>query len=267
MRSFFMTEKKHIAIRSSRRTLIQSVERALDILEFVGNASQPVRNSEIAQKLNVSAATANNLIRTLYIRGYLNQHRGGRYTLGMQTFILGSNTDIWSELRNASLEPMQKLSQITQATCFLGVFYQHHVIAVNVIESRNPISISIRQRWLDEYHSTAAGKVLLSTLPDNELDVFLQQTPLKKLTEQTICDPQRLKNDLNKVRQLGYSVVRDESVFGISSLGIPVRSKDGQTIAALSTAFSSYFLNDSYLQNQISLLEKTRHEIEKRLLG
>ena len=262
-----MPENTHNTNRSTRRTLIQSVERALDILEFVGNSAKPVRNSEIAEYLNVSAATANNIIRTLYIRGYLNQHRGGRYTLGMQNFLLGSNTDIWSELRNASLEPMQNLSHVTQVTCFLGVFYQHQVIAVNVIESRNPISISIRQRWLDEYHSTAAGKVLLSAFPEAELNVFLEQTPLKKLTGRTICDPQQLKNDLTKVRIQGYSVVRDESVFGISSLGIPVRSKNGQTIAALSTAFSSYFLDDNYLQNQLTLLKKTRSEIEKRLLG
>ena len=115
-----MTEKKHNINRNTRQTLVQSVERALDILEIVGNAGDPVRNGEIASLLGVSPATANNLIRTLYARGYLNQHRGGRYTLGMQTFILGNNADVWSELRTASLEPLQKLSQAIQVTCFLG---------------------------------------------------------------------------------------------------------------------------------------------------
>ena len=262
-----MTEKKHNINRNTRQTLVQSVERALDILEIVGNAAEPVRNGEIASLLGVSPATTNNLIRTLYARGYLNQHRGGRYTLGMQTFILGNNADVWSELRTASLEPLQKLSQAIQVTCFLGVFHQNQVIAVNVIESRNPISISIRQRWLDQYHSTAAGKVLLSALPEAELESFLEKMPLRKLTERTICDPEQLKEDLAEVRQLGYSVVRDESVFGISSLGIPVRSHEGVTIAALSSAFSSYFLNDQYLLEQLALLQKARTEIEMRLLG
>ena len=252
-------------IRSTRRTLIQSVERALDILEFVGNASEPVRNSAIAEYLNVSAATANNIIRTLYIRGYLNQHRGGRYTLGMQSFVLGSNADIGRELRAVSLEPLQRLSRATQVTCFLGVFYQRQVVAINVIESRNPISVSLRQRWLDQYHSTAAGKVLLSALPEDELEIFLEQMPLHKLTERTICDPELLKKDLHQVRHQGYAVVCDESVFGVSSLGIPVSSKDGKVIAALSTAFSSYFLDEVYLKNQLALLHKTKNEIEKRL--
>ena len=260
-----MPEQETLGERRSRKTLIQSVERALDILEIIGKAAKPVRNGEIAAKLGVSPATASNLIRTLYIRGYLDQHRGGRYTLGLQTFILGSSTDIWRELRIASLEPLQQLSAESGSTCFLGVLYQYQVIAVNVIESRAPISISIRQRWLDQYHSTAAGKVLLSALPDAELEVFLAQYPLRQLTPRTICDPEELKASLAEVRKLGYSVVRDESVFGISSLGVPVSSHNGKVVAAVSTSFSSYFLNDDYLRHQLELLRTARQAIEKRL--
>ena len=89
--------------------------------------------------------------------------------------------------------------------------------------------------------------------------------PLHKLTERTICVPELLKKDLHQVRQQGYAVVCDESVFGVSSLGIPLCSKDGKVIAALSTAFSSYFLDEVYLKNQLALLHKTKSEIEKRL--
>ena len=262
-----MTENGSSAGRGKRKTLIQSVERALDILEIVGKVSGPIRSGEIAARLGVSSATANNLIRTLYIRGYLDQHRGGRYTLGLQTFILGNSIDIWKELRTISLEPLQQLSAESGATSFLGVLHQHQVIAVNVIESRAPISISIRQCWLDQYHSTAAGKVLLSALPDTEQDAFLAQQPLRQLTPQTICDPKELKASLAEVRRLGYALVRDESVFGISSVGVPVNGHNGQTIAALSTSFSSYFLNDDYLQRQLTLLEEARKAIEKRLLN
>ena len=253
--------------RGSRKTLIQSVERALDILEIVGQEAAPVRSGEIAARLGVSPATASNLIRTLYMRGYLDQHRGGRYTLGLQTFILGSVTDIWRELRTASLELLRQLSRAGGATCFLGVLHQHQVIAVNVVESDAPINISIPQRWLDQYHSTAAGKVLLSALSETELNDFLAQYPLRRLTERTICDMQQLKAELAEVRRQGYSVVRDESVFGVSSLGVPVRGRDGRTIAALSAAFSSYFLNDDYRDRQLALLQETGQALEKRLFG
>jgi len=262
-----MAENDRSELRGKRKTLIQSVERALDILEIIGGSAEPMRNSEIAAKLGVSPATASNLIRTLYARGYVDQHRGGRYTLGLQTFILGSSADIWRELRIASLEPLQRLTRAGEATSFLGVLHQHQVIAVNVIESRTPISISIRQRWLDQYHSTAAGKVLMAALPEPEQDAFLAQYPLRKLTERTICDPEQLKADLAEVRWRGYAVARDESVFGVSSLGVPVCGRDGRTIAAVSMAFSSYFLSDAYLRQQLELLREAREAIEKRLLG
>ena len=262
-----MAEKDRPRARCARKTLIQSVERALDMLEIIGKADSPVKNGEIAARLGISPTTANNLSRTLYSRGYLDQHRGGRYSLGLQAFILGSDADIWRDLRIASLEPMRQLNVESDATCFLGVFYQYQVIAVNMITSRSPISISIRQRWLDKSHSTAAGKVLLSVLPEAELDSVLAQYPLRRLTEKTICDPEELKTDLAGVRRLGYAVARDESDFGISSLGVPISGRDGRKIAALAIAFSSYFFNDDYLHNQLVSLEKARSAIEEKLRG
>ncbi|MBQ6596441.1 MAG: IclR family transcriptional regulator [Lentisphaeria bacterium] len=262
-----MAEKDRIEGRCARKTLIQSVERALDILEIIGRADGPVKNCEIAARLGISPTTANNLIRTLYSRCYLDQHRGGRYSLGLQSFILGSSADIWRDLRLASLEPMRRLNIESDATCFLGVLYQYQLIAINRITSRSPISISIRQTWLDRYHSTATGKVLLSVLPETELDSFLKKHPLRRLTEKTICDPEELKADLAGIRRLGYAVTRDESGFGVSALGVPISGRDGRVIAALGITFSSYFFNDDYLQSQLVPLEKARAAIETKLRG
>ena len=262
-----MPDNDRRAERGKRKTLIQSVERALDILEVIGKADAPVKNGEIAARLGISPTTANNLIRTLYSRGYLDQHRGGRYSLGLQAFILGSNADIWRDLRIASLEPMRQLNIESDATCFLGVLYHYQLIGVNRVSSRSPVSISIRQIWLDRYHTTATGKVLLSALPETELDSFLAQYPLHRLTEKSICDPEDLKADLAEVRRLGYATARDESVFGVSSLGVPISGRDGRVIAALGTTFSSYFFNEDYLQRQLALLEKARSAIEEKLRG
>ena len=262
-----MPDNDRRAERGKRKTLIQSVERALDILEVIGKADAPVKNGEIAARLGISPTTANNLIRTLYSRGYLDQHRGGRYSLGLQSFILGSSADIWRDLRIASLEPMRQLNIESDATCFLGVLYHYQLIGVNRVSSRSPVSISIRQTWLDRYHTTATGKVLLSALPETELDSFLAQYPLRRLTEKSICDPELLKADLAEVRRRGYAVARDESGFGVSSLGVAISGRDGRVIAALGTAFSSYFFNDEFVRGQLALLENARSAIEAKLLG
>ena len=249
-----------------RKSFIQSVERALDILEVVGRSPAPLRSGEIAKALQISPATASNLIRTLYKRNYLEHNKDNTYTLGVQSFVLGSAADVWKNLRSASVDILQNLCRESNATTFLGVLHQQQVLAVNLVESHSPISITMPQNWLDQAHSTAAGKILLAALDEAELDDFINNNPLCKLTDCTVCDPQKLKDELNVIRSEGFSVARDESVFGISSIGVPVCGRAWRPVAALSISFSSYFLSDQYLHCQLALLNKYRRELEKKLL-
>ena len=250
----------------SRKTFVQSVERALDILELVEKSQRPMRSGEIAKALGLSPATASNLIRTLYMRNYLEHNKDNTYTLGVQNFILGSSADTWKTLRNVSDSILQALSRESEAASFLGVLYQRRMLAINMVIPTSPISIAVNQDWQDQCHATASGKILLSALEDEELDDFLRSKPLRQLTGRTVCDPEMLKNELRTIRAEGYSVVQDESVFGISSIGVPVCGRDWRPIAALAISFSSYFLNDAYLQRQLILLNKYRRELEKSLV-
>lgn len=251
----------------SRKSYIQSVERALDIMEILAKSEQPMRSGEIARALGVSPATASNLIRTLYKRNYLEQNKDSSYSLGMQSFFVGSAADIWKKLRIASMDILQELCQKSNATTFLGAMHQQQMVAVNIVRSNSSISIAMDQDWLEQCHSTAAGKVLLSALSDEEYNDFIEHNQLVRLTERTVCDPVILREELNVIRAEGYSVVRDESVFGASSIGVPVCGRNWRPIAALSISFSSYFLNDQYLQRQLALLNKYRRELEKKLLS
>lgn len=250
----------------SRKSFIQSVERALDILEVVSKAPHPLRSGEIARTLHLSPATASNLIRTLYMRNYLEHNKDNTYTLGVQSFVLGCAADEWKNLRSISVNILQNLCRESSATTFLGVLHQQRMLAVNLVHSNSPVSVTMPQNWLDQAHSTAVGKMLLAALDEEDLDDFICSNPLRKLTEQTVCDPCKLKAELAQIRAEGYSVVRDESVFGVSSIAVPVCGRSWRPVAALGISFSSYFLNDQYLRNQLLLLDKYRRELERKLL-
>ena len=83
----------------TKKPLIQVLERAFDILEMLGRTKRAYRSSEIAAELNLSQQTVNNLLRTLYERGYLSQTERREYRLGGQCFYLGACADRWQELR------------------------------------------------------------------------------------------------------------------------------------------------------------------------
>jgi len=249
---------------TTRKNLIQSVERALNILESVRDCKTPIRAIEIARAVGLSSAAANNIVRTLFIRGYLDQNENGRYVLGGQAYLLGTAADAWSDLRSAAREPMVRLSHATNSLCFLGVEYHQQIIAVNIAESAGPIIVPRNQDWLDQFHCTAAGKVLLTGMSPGKYAEFKASSQLRKLTGKTICDWEVLEKDLKKVHTSGYALCLDESVFGISSVAVPVYDKSRNMIAAMAVVFSSYYLTPEFRDTTVKQLKDTALEISSR---
>lgn len=249
---------------TTRKNLIQSVERALNILETVRNSKTPVRAIDIARSVGLSSAAANNIVRTLYIRGYLDQNETGRYVLGGQAYLLGTAADAWSDLRTAAREPMLALSKETDSLAFLGVEYHNQIIAVNIAESSGPLIVPRNQDWVDQFHCTAAGKVLLAGMAPEKYAELKATYQLRKLTEKTICDWDVLEDNLKKVRTQWYALCLDESVFGISSVAVPVYDRNKNMIAALGVVFSSYYLTPEFLDNAVKRLKNASREISDR---
>ncbi len=248
-----------------RKNLVQSVERALNILEAVRDNGGPIRAVDIANKVGLSVTAANNLVRTLYIRGYLDQNDQSRYILGGQSFLLGNAADAWSNLRSAAREPMEELSRIGETQCFLGVVYNQQIIGVNIAESQGPITVPQRQNWTDQFHSTAVGKVLLAEMPQEDYDNLKESYSLNNFTKQTITSWNTLEKELNVIRQQKYSVAHDESVFGVTSIGVPVVDNENNIIASLAVTFSSYFHDDEHTVKMLKLLNNASKKITRGL--
>ncbi len=94
--------------------MIQSVDRALDILDCVARTEDGARLSEVAGALGLNRTTVHNLLRTLRLRGYLEQERGGRYRLGSVLSTLGYRRVGQGIFRRAEVE-MQRLHADTAA--------------------------------------------------------------------------------------------------------------------------------------------------------
>jgi IclR family acetate operon transcriptional repressor len=247
---------------NTRKTLIQSIERALQILEIVRDKA-PIRAIDIARNVGLSSAAANNIARTLYIKGYLSQDESGKYILGTQSYLLGAAADHWSSLRDITEEPMRRLNKLSGNTCFLGVCEEHKIIAVKLIDGTGVTAAPAKQEWLEQLHCTAVGKVILSKMSQSKIAELKNDYPLMKMTEDTITDWSALEKELEKTRVCGYALCKDESVFGWSSIAVSIEM--GNSNVALAMAFSSYFLNPEYEKKMLILLKDAVNEIKQRL--
>ncbi|GEM_PF-860659 len=224
------------------KPLVQSVERALDIMELVFMHENPLRSSDIANLLNLNCNTTNNLVRTLYRRAYLSQDENGRYMLGSFCARLGEAADRWSILRETSLPIMKKLTRTTEDGAFLGINDGGKLHCVLTLLPTGNIRVVEKQIWNERLHTTAAGKALLAGMDDCELNGWLAKAKLVSLTPKTLSNSKQLCKDILLSKARGWTKCQDEAADGICALGVPVICNNGKTIAGLAQSFPSYYL-------------------------
>jgi DNA-binding IclR family transcriptional regulator len=125
--------------------------------------------------------------------------------------------------------------------------------AVTLFAEQNPQGPAIR-RIREQYrlplHCVSFGQVLLAFEDQEFIDAYLEQ-PLRRLTERTITDPQRLRDRLQEIRERGYAESRAELQGDNGSIAVPLLRKDGKVVAALAGVVPLRHFEDSQDYEQL----------------
>ena len=80
------------------------------------------------------------------------------------------------------------------------------------------------------------GKALIAFLPEGELNYLIREHGLPRHNEKTITSSMRLKEELARVRRLGYAFDDEEDEIGLRCIGAPVFEQAGKAVASVSVA-------------------------------
>ncbi len=225
--------------RETRVYRVQSLERALDVLDCFTFQDRELTLSDISQKTGMHKATAKRLVSNLTSRGFLHQDPATkRYRLGMRLFELGGIVFSSFSLRKASSYPMSRLQNQTGATVLLGVKMDDQLVYVDKREGQGLIRISSDIGWRRPLHYGMLGMVLMSFLDSKEVKNILKKTPLQPYTPNALTDEDAFSLRLERIRKQGYIVERGEVVEGFIGIAAPIRDYSRQVIAALGVALT-----------------------------
>jgi DNA-binding IclR family transcriptional regulator len=115
-------------------------------------------------------------------------------------------------------------------------------------------------------HSSAVGKVLLSHLPEEELNGLIKEQGLPKRTENTITDPIQLKEHLKLVQKQGYAIDDEENEKGIRCVAAPIYNEAGRAVAAISISAPAFRVTKKVIQESLKKeVMETAFKISQRL--
>jgi IclR family transcriptional regulator, acetate operon repressor len=222
---------------------VQSVERALELLEALAEPGEAKGVSELARATGLPVATIHRLLATMVSRGYVRQDSGShKYTLGSHLIRLGEAAarDFGQFARPYLVELMEASGE----TANLAMLEDGHVAYVAQVASRHH-----RVRMFTEVgrrvhpHTSGVGKVVLAFRPRAEVEALLARSGLPPRTPRTITDLARFLAELDKVASQGYAIDSGEEEVGVRCLAVPVFGVGG-SVAAMSVSAPEGRLQD-----------------------
>lgn len=112
-------------------------------------------------------------------------------------------------------------------------------------------------------HATAAGKSILAHLPRAEVKSILDETGLRRYTQNTVTDREELFEQFETIRGRGYAVNREEHIKGLSAIAAPVTTPDDEVLGAISVADAAHRMQGQWFEDELpKLLLGIVNEIE-----
>jgi IclR family pca regulon transcriptional regulator len=211
---------------------LQGLERGLAVIQAFNHETPSMTLSEVARRTDLPRATARRILLTLEGLGFVRCD-GRRFALSPRVLSLGwsylSSLNLWEIARPF----MQDLSAEVEETCSACTLDLPDIVFVARVPSRRILMMSLGVGSRLPAYATAMGRVLLASLPDEQVAAHLRSAPLEPLTHRTTTEPDRLLAIVRAVREQGFALVDEELELGLRSLSVPLRTMDGRTLAAL----------------------------------
>lgn len=245
---------------------VQSFARGLAVITAF-NASRPAQTlSEVAQASGLTRAGARRILLTLEALGYVRSE-GRLFRLTPRILDLGFSYLTSMPLWNLAEPFIEELVQNVHESSSASVLDGDDIVYVLRVPVRKVMSINLSIGSRLPAWCTSMGRVLLSALPDDELDAVLARANLRANTRRTVSDRAQLRERILQVREQGWAVVDQELEEGLISIAAPIRNRSGQVIAALNVSGQANRTSASEMEAKfLAPLQQAAQKISRLIL-
>lgn len=252
--------------KKSNTNFIQSVDRALRILEVFKDNDKELGVTEIAKILDLNKSTAFGLLTTLENRGYVEQNlENGKYHWGFKLMELGFASYESIDIVQIARPELRELSDKFKETVHIVVRDKSEVVYIDkFVGGNDAVGVVSRVGKRNPLYCTGVGKCILAFMDESEVDKVLSQ-PLKKYTKNTVTDVDLIKKELIKIREQGCSFDREEIELGLCCVAAPIKDHTGKVVAAISLSGPSIRMSKEKINSICSPVKDAANRISRSL--
>ena len=214
------------------KSLVKAV-RMLDC--FTENPEMTI--NELSEAANLPKTTVFRLASSLEEAGLLVKERKSShdvtYRLGLKLLTLGKHVSEQLKYNKVALPHMKKLNEEIDELVHITVLEGDEAAYAETIDSSKPVRLVVKVGKRAPLYAGSAPKLLLSSMNDEDLEAYLENVELNKLTENTLNSKERLREEIGKIREKGYAVSYSENFKDTVGFSYPLYNHDGEMVAAL----------------------------------
>ncbi len=212
-----------------------TVGKALDVLDMVASHDRPVRFSDLLALADYPKATLYRLLQTLTNQGMLVLDPDqGTYALGVRLVRLAHAAWAQSSLAPIARPYLDELAERTGETIHLAQMDLGQVLYVDKRNAARPVEMFAQAGKVGPAYCTGVGKAMLAFMQPEALEQALARQSFHRHTDQTLDSPQKLRAELQVIRAKGHAFDREEHEQGIICCAVPILTRSGRVIGALS---------------------------------
>ena len=245
-----MTQDTESTQAAVGRDHVGALQKGLAVMEILAAHPDGLTLTEMAQKAQLTRAGARRFLLTLVASGYATQE-GRAFRLSSRLITVARS---W--LGAASLwtfaEPfMRELSRSFGEACSAAILSGEDVVYVARVPGRHILSVALHVGTRLPAFCTSMGRVLLADLPAAELDAFLANADIRRLTARTITDRAALRGVIEAAGVAGHALVDEELEPGLRSIAVPIRDRTGRAVAAINVSTQSARLPVAEMEERV----------------
>ena len=243
-----------------------SLSKALMVLKEVCCAQDPMRFADLVERSELPKATAHRILNTLVDEGLVRfEDNSQLYHPGYGLLELAHKAWSSMDIRDLAADQMKNLWQETGETIHLAVLDRGDVIYIDKMESQKSLRLFSAVGKKGPAYCTGVGKAMIAYLNEEELADVISKQSFIKHTETTLDSEEKLRTELDKIRQTGVSLDMQEHEEGIQCAASVIFNYRNEPIAALSITAPVFRVDDERFAFFQTRIKEACQEVSKRM--
>ena len=223
--------------RELERGQVQSLMRALALLNALAEADDGITLTDAAQQVGLPASTVHRLLTTLQQERYVQFDAERRlWSIGVQAFIAGNAFTKSRNLTSIARPAMRRLMEDSGETVNLAIEDQGQAVYLAQVECRQMMRAFARPGARVPLHCSGVGKALLSAMEPKALAKLLHKQGLPRMTLKTRNTAASLRDDLIQSQSRGFAIDDEEHAIGLRCIAAVIFDENRDPLAALSVS-------------------------------